>query len=582
MWAGTACGAERIEYRKETCPSPRKSRRPARNLAKTENILLLGSVRFDVETGALMSDDGLNLTPRPQTARVLKRLATDLGQLVTKEDLLNSVWTDTHVTDDSLVQCISEIRRALGPSNSKLLVTVPKHGYKLMASPGNNLEAEVKSGLSARQNQRRLGNAIFVGIAAAVLLVAGTILYLRPLDTASDGPVTLAVLPFANLSENTGQEYLSVGLAEDLLIDLSHNHELTVLSRSATFSYRQFDDAAGKIHEELGASHLIDGSVQRDRERIRVSVQLVDTSTGSTVWAERFDREIGELFDLQDDLRERILGELLAELGLYDASAARPADVRAYDMLLRGRYSEASLTQSGIVAAIELYKRAIDIDPSYGDAYARLANMYDFMSRYGWSASIEGDRALALEMAERATRLDPENPFVHWSLARILSRVDGSNESVARAINHLEHATTLEPDYPDAYAFLALLNIGNGEYEASRNSIERAFGLNPHPPSWYIRNRGIISYFEGNYDAAIVDFTMSAEMNPTAHFSRVWLAAALARAGQTEDAEWELEEALVLGAPDTVDAILRSNELIRDPSLRSEYAEGLRAAGVPD
>lgn len=529
-----------------------------------------------------MFGDGLNVTLRPQTARVLKILAANPGQLVTKDDLLNSVWTDAHVTDDSLVQCISEIRRALGTSNSKLLVTVPKHGYKLMASAGGNLEAEVKSGLSARQNQRHLGNAIFVAIAAALLLVAVTILYLRHFDTVPDGPVTLAVLPFANLSKNAGEEYLSVGLAEDLLTDLSHNDELTVLSRSATFSYRQYDDAAGRIHEELGATHLVDGSVQRDRERIRISVQLVDTNTGATVWAERFDREVGDLFDLQDDLRERILGELLAEIGLKEPSAARPVDVRAYDILLQGRYSEASLTQSGVIEAIGLYKRAIDIDPSYGDAYARLANMYDFMSRYGWSASVEGDRALALEMAERATRLDPQNPFVHWSLSRILSRVDGSKESAVRAITHLEHAITLEPDYPDAYAFLALLKIGNGEYNASRNSIEKAFGLNPQPPSWYIRNRGIISYFEGNYDAAIVDFTMSAEMNPTAHFSRVWLAAALARAGQTEDAEWELEEALALGAPDTVDAILRSNELIRAPSLRTEYAKGLRAAGLPN
>lgn len=553
-------------------------------MTKPEKTVLIGVYSFNAEAEELAASDGTKVALRPQTARVLGVLAADPGQIVTKDTLMSAVWTDTYVTDDSLVQCISEIRRALGPKHAKLLATVPKQGYRLAASPAPHPDTQAEQAAPASPSPHRPSFATVAALVVAVVLVVGIAFYLLTRDAPLGNSATVAVLPFVNLSGDTGQDYLSVGLAEDLLTDLSRNGGLTVLSRSATFGYREFNDPAARVHGELGATHLIDGSLQRDGERIRISVQLVKAETGASIWAERYDRELGGLFDLQDEVRTRIVSALSVEFRLDGTPAIRPrtTEVSAYDMLLQGRFLESSLTQSGIAGAIDLYKRAIDIDPSYSDAYARLANMYDFSSRFGWGASVEGDRALALEMAERAVRLDPNNPFAHWTRGRILSRLDSSDENAARALAAHERAITLDPNYADAYAFIALLHIGSGKADAARNAIDTAFRLNLDPPSWYIRNRGIISYFQKDYEAAIADFARTSELNPTAHFTRVWLAVALAQAGQIEDAEWELEEAFALGSPDTIEGILHSNEIIRDPAFRAAYAAGLRAAGAPD
>jgi TolB-like protein/Flp pilus assembly protein TadD len=378
---------------------------------------------------------------------------------------------------------------------------------------------------------------------------------------------------------------LSFGLAEDLMTDLSRSRDLSVLSRSATFGYRDGnDDPAARLHRDLDATHVVDGSLQKDGERIRISVQLVDASTGSSIWAERFDRRIEGLFELQDEVRLRILEALSAELQFdgRETHTTGTTDVSAYDLLLRGRYLEASDTRKNTLEAIRLYKRAIDVDPSYSDAYARLSNMYELSSRSGWSISPEGDRALALEMAERAVRLDPDNPFAHWTRGRVISRLDDGEDATKRAVAALDKALELEPDYSDAYAYLALVYIGVGQVEAAVDAIDTAFRINPEPRSWYFRNRGVISYFKGEYEAAIEDFERASEINSIAHASRTWMAAALAKAGRTEDAEWEMAESIVAGVPDSAAEFLDSHGFIRDSTFRAALLSGLYAAGMAE
>ena len=230
--------------------------------------------------------------------------------------------------------------------------------------------------------------------------------------------------------------------------------------------------------------------------------------------------------------------------------------------------------------AISFYRRAIDADPSYSRAYARLANMYDFSSRFGWGENSEADRALALEMAEQSVRLDPDDPFAHWTLGRVLSRLGRSASSRGRATEELERAIELDPNYADAYAFLSLIYVGAGQTEEARKAIATAFGLNPAPPSWYFQNRGIVHYFQELYEQAAEDFQVAVDQNPTAAFSRTWLAAAYAMAGNVEDAEWELEEAQALGEATTVTDVLTANPVIQHPEFRNTYAIGLKAAGL--
>ncbi len=560
-----------------------------RNLTKHKNIFRIGAFSFDVDCGNLVSPDGSKLALRPQTTQVLRVLAAHNGELVSKDELMSVVWVDTHVTDDSLVQCISEIRRTLGPKSAKHLSTIPKQGYRLDAVAMQELPTPIEPKLAKARNHGRHLRPTVVQVLAAIsvatlLAIIGVSLILNR-DAAHEERVIVAVLPFENLSGDSEQDYLSSGLAEDLLIDLSRIDAMKVLSRGTTFGLRDTPEFLAATMQRLGASYLVDGSVQRDGGHIRISVQLVELSTGANIWAQRYDRELGDLFEIQDDVRSKIVKSLAITLAPQEQRRllrADTANVSAYDLLLQGRQHEASLEREGVTRAIEFYKRALELDPNYTEAYARLANMYDFASRFEWGTNSETDRTLAIEMAERSVRLDPENPFAHWTLGRVLSRLGRAASSSTQAINELQKAIEIDPNYADAYAFISLVYVGEGQIKEGRDAIRRAFDLNQTPPSWYFQNRGIVAYFERDYGVAAVDFQTAVEKNPTAAYARLWLAASYAMAGDQEAAEWEVEEAMAIGEPGSVTEVIEKNRVIRNPNFRVLYAKGLKKAGLPD
>jgi adenylate cyclase len=488
---------------------------------------------------------------------------------------MKEVWKDTHVTDDSLVQCISEIRKALGPAEGKLLSTVPKKGYRLCVEAAGSVPAK---------NRMSIGYRTLAAVAAA-LLVSTLIAFLTLREPSGAGAKTIAVLPFTNMSGEEEQDYFSDGLSEDLLTDLSKLRALTVLSRASTFGYRERKGGLQEIAGELGVSHLVDGSVRREGERIRISVQLVDARTGASIWAQRYDREVGGLFDLQDEVRAKIIAALAIRLAPDEAQRLQEGGTStftAYDLLLRGRHEESSLTRAGIARAIEYYERAIEADPGYAEAYARMANMYDFAARFGWSDDVEHDRLRSVQLAEKAVALDARNPFVHWTFGRVISRLgrDG-RKSQARAIEALKRAIELDPNYADAYAFISLLYVGSGRPDDAIEAITRASQLNPTFPFWYAQNRAIIRYMQEDFEGAISDLEYAAERNPTAVFIRWWLAAAYAQAGFGDEADWQIEEMKILGFAATVTEIVRSTAVIEHPRYVEIFADGLRKAGIP-
>ena len=343
---------------------------------------------------------------------------------------------------------------------------------------------------------------------------------------------------------------------------------------------------AKEVASDLGVQYVVEGSVRKAGNRVRVTAQLIDGTSGGHLWAERYDRNISGLFQLQDELRTRIFSELAIELGTPDLArpaASVPTEVAAYESMLNGRRHEASFTRDGVAQAIAFYEQALAIDPNYGEAIARLANMYDFTSRLGWSSESADDWSRALTLAEMATNRDPANPFAHWTLARILARrehiVPGSTE---RALEELKIAIEIAPNYADAYSFISLIYAGTWQLAEARAAIKTAFRLNPDGPSWYYQNRGIVSFMEGDYAQSIGDFEIAVERNSTTYFGRIWLGAALAKAGRLEDAEWEIEEAILLGGPESVEKVLASNSVISSARARSAYAHALQLAGLPD
>jgi tetratricopeptide (TPR) repeat protein len=330
---------------------------------------------------------------------------------------------------------------------------------------------------------------------------------------------------------------------------------------------------------------VVEGSVRKVGDRIRITAQLIDTANGEHLWAERYDRQFDDIFRLQDEVRAHIVAALEVELATSEEirlTQHGTESSEAYDLVMQGRFRETTFTLADTERAIRLYEQALEIDPDYAIAYARLANMYDQRSRFGWSDDQAGDVARALELANKSVSLNDNDPYAHWSRGRILSRIKGGGiKNQFEAVAALERAIELDPNYADAYAFISYIYAGVGDLDKGLETIEKAMELNPQPPFWYIRNRGIVRYFNEDYEAAIADFDSATQQNPTSFISRWWLAAAYAQSGDPGEGEWQIEELTELGFDMTIGDIL-DGSLIFHPPFQERFVEGLRLVGIPE
>jgi len=400
------------------------------------------------------------------------------------------------------------------------------------------------------------------------------------------GKPSIAVLPFINMSGDKEQEYFSDGMTEDLLTDLSKISALRVISRTSTFAYKGKLPDPRTVAREMGVSHIVEGSVRKVGRRVRITAQLIDATTGTHVWAERYDRELKDIFALQDEVRGKIVAALAVKLADVEQTrvAGKGTDsFEAYDLFLKGRHQESSFTRQGNAAAIRFYREAIEVDPGYANAYARLANMYDFSVRLGWSSDIDSDRNTAIAYAQKALELNDTIPFAHWTKARIISRHGTEGiKSQLDAILSLKRAIELDPNYADAYAFVSFLYVGVGKPNKAVAAIDQAMRLNPRYPFWYLMNRAIVRYMQTHYAAAVADLEQAVKRNPTAIFLRWWLAAAYAQAGLKDKAAWQVEEMKTLGFKAKVKDIVATTSIIRYPLYVERYTAGLLKAGIPE
>jgi TolB-like protein/Flp pilus assembly protein TadD len=447
---------------------------------------------------------------------------------------------------------------------------------------------------TAASGSRRL--AVIAASAVVLVVAVGVALWLtkpwapreEPAEVAdvalpSPDKPSVAVLPFANLSDDPSQEYFADGMTEDLITDLSKISGLTVISRTSTSGYKGRQIDVREVGKALDVRYVIEGSVRKAGEQVRINAQLIDATTGGHLWAERYDGSMSDIFGLQDQVLEKIVASLA--LKLTGEERQRLVDkgtdsVAAHDLYLRGLFQEATFTREGFHEAMQLYEQALSIDPDYALPYARMANILELSTRNGWSDDIRADLRKAVELAEKAVTLDPQNPNLHWSLGRAAARLR-TPEALKRGIESLQRAIELDSDFADAYAYLTVLYIADGRAEDGLRTIETAMRLNPRYPFWYLFMRGMAQYVIQDYDAAIADFETAAERSPTVPFLRWWLAASYAQIGQMEDAEWQVEELDMMGVDVTIATIVETQP-IQHPEYLALYKEGLRKAGIPE
>ncbi len=432
------------------------------------------------------------------------------------------------------------------------------------------------------------------GIAAAlvvVAVVAAWYLYPRPSPPpAADVHATemaalappdqpsIAVLPFDNMSGDPEQEYFVDGITEDLITDLSQVSGLFVIARNSVFTYKGKPVKVQQVGRELGVQYVLEGSVRKSGNRIRINAQLVDAKTGRHLWAARYDRELTEVFALQDEVTAKIVSALAVKLTVGERerlSRAAVTSPEAYDTLLRGLELLRRFTRETNAEARVLFEKAIALDPQYARAYADVALTHGMDVTFGWTDAPEAANARGLEFARNGLALDDTLPQVHFALSNTYLRHRRYDESIAAD----RKSIGLDPNYADGYASLAISLAYAGRPEDGLKAIRKAMRLNPRHPFFYVWNVGHAYFMMGRYEEAATAFERVLERNPQFPGGHMTLAATYGHLGRTVDAEWEVEETLTL-LPDFSLASERRRALYKNPADLERYIEGLRKAGL--
>ena len=393
---------------------------------------------------------------------------------------------------------------------------------------------------------------------------------------------SIAVLPFQNMSGDPEQEYFADGMVEDIITGLSRIGGLFVIARNSSFIYKGRAVDIRQVGRELGVRYVLEGSVRKAGNRVRITGQLIEAETGSHLWADRFDSTLEEVFDLQDHVTEAVLSAI--EPSLVQAEIRRAAhkpteNLQAYDWLLRAMGEQQLLERENVDRAIAMARRALELDPRFGLAYAHLASWIQRRRMYGWMQNEVEETAEGVRFAHQAVRLEPNDPLVLTEAAFALGHLDSD---LATAIPWLDRAIALNPNSAFAYGRGAIVRNFAGDYETAEQHSERALRLSPYDSVIYAftKARGDSHLFRRQYAEAIPWLRRSRRENPLHASTCLHLASALARLGSMDEARAAMHDLLRIRPMSSV-SWQRSHRLF--PLIDYEHMlEGARLAGLPD
>jgi TolB-like protein/DNA-binding winged helix-turn-helix (wHTH) protein len=399
----------------------------------TSERLEFGRYVLDLNRGALLLD-GQEIALRPKTFAVLCYLVQHPDRLVSKDELMKVVWPNLVVTDDTLVQSIGELRRALGGAGARLITTVPRRGYRFEAAP----PPDRRKARSWNLLRFRWNYGIFAPLAVGVTLLAVWVgMEVREAmhpATRADARPAVAVLPFQNQSDDPAREYFADGLTQDLINSLGRFPALTVMSWNAVASYKGAVVRPGEIARVLSVRYQVEGSVRYAPDHIRVSAQLVDAQ-GRVLWSSRYEEPPADLFALQDRIVREIAGALAIRVGEFELrrQEAKPTEnLDAYDYLLRARPALQRPTRATLVEARDLLRHAIALDPGYAAAHSALGDTFHAAISMGWAESPDDYWRRVETHAAEALRLDPSDVRAHILMARRYIAYDQYPEAQAQ------------------------------------------------------------------------------------------------------------------------------------------------------
>lgn len=524
-----------------TTPNTPVERDPPRRLR-------FGRFVLDEGRGALATVDGEEIGLRPKSFAVLRVLIAHAGRLVSKDEIFAAVWPNTAIVDDVLVQSIGEIRRALGDDGPLLVRTVPRRGYRfegvVVDAPepphrGADPPAHAASSVGPPASHR-FG---FIGaISAAVLLAAGLLLLSidwRPFPQQPGSPAptraALAVLPLANQSDEAGRDYFADGLTQDVINALGRFSALTVMSWNAVLPYKGQPTPPQEIGRRLGIAYLVEGTVRRTDDRLRVTAQLVDAAQGRVLWSARYDEPLADLFALQDRITAQIVAALAVRVTQLEERRvlAKPTEsLEAYDTVLRARPALQRPTRAGLVEARSLLRRAVELDPGYAAAHAALAETYYIDASLGFAESPVSALARAEELAGRALALDAGEVRARI----ILARVHIVRQHYRQAEAEIERAIAVNPNDAGAIAGRGNTLMWLGQAEAAVDALEQARHIDPDLNAMDRFALGLSYYLTRRYEQAVEQAELNLRDGIGSGYSRVVQAAALAQLDRKDEA----------------------------------------------
>jgi TolB-like protein/tetratricopeptide (TPR) repeat protein len=512
---------------------------------------VFGPFVLDAEAGTLLRDGA----PVPVGYRALLLLTALLdrqGEIVSKSDLIDAAWQGASVEETNLSVQIAALRKLLGPppDGGEWIATVARVGYRFV-------------GAVARPGSEAGGGE-------------------PSLREAAGGP-SIAVLPFVNLSDDREQEYFADGIVEEIITALSRLRWLFVIARNSSFTYKGRAVDVKQVGRELGVRYALEGSVRKAGSRVRITGQLVDTATGAHLWADRFEGELADIFDLQDQVTANVAGAIapkLEEAEIERAKRKPTGSLDAYDCYLRGMAAFHKYTREGNAKALAMFAKAIALDPGFAVAYSSAARCYAQRKSSGWSVDRIFEAAETGRLARRAAELGRDDPVALFgagiSLALVLGELDEGDGLIERAL-------ALNPNLAQAWFVSGWVKVWRGEPEVAIEREARAMRLSPNDLFTFNMQSAMAAacFFAGRDADALSWADRAMLVRPQFIPPYLVAAASAARLGNGAAAARAMARLREL-APDLRLSGLSDLLPIRNPDHVARWTEGLRKAGLPE
>jgi adenylate cyclase len=558
---------------------------------------VVDAVKCAVETQKEMGERNADL---PENQRMLFRIGINLGDIVEEDNRIYGDGVNIAARLEGLAEgggiCISgtaydqlknklELGYEYLGEHSVKNIAAPVRAYKILMEP----EAAGKVIGEKRKTKRWMAVVV-----AVVILIgfAGWYLYIeqsKRVEPASvekmafplpDKP-SIAVLPFDNLSGDSEQEYFSDGITEQIITSLSKVPYIFVIARNSTFAYKGKPAKIQQIAEELAVRYVLEGSVQRSGDRVRITVQLIDATTGHHLWAENYDRKLTDIFALQDEIALKIMAEVQVEIGEADwgrFSSIKTTNLKAYEKYLKGKEHMFRRTPAGTLEARRLAQEAIDLDPEYGGAYILLG--FTHLDDIWFNRT--KDRAQSLQTAEQYAQKAIDVSGQDADTHRLFSMVFLLRNEHEKAFIEAQKAIELSPNSAEDHWWLGVVLRFAGRYNEAILSLEKAIRLNPRAPIMYLNNLAYACAFSEQYEKAIQLWNRAIEHNPDYRFAYGGLTYAYQMLGNETKAREAAAEVLRIKPNYSVERDAGKANPFKDADLKKRYIDALRKAGLPD